>query len=155
MKRISLFVLVMLISNLSKAQNENAATTVKSKSEPLLTVIKKINKDKGAYFLFADSSIGVIKVDDKFDPANSVETILSNILSTTDLGYKKIGEKTFVIVYKKQPIKNVDKLNQYTFNENGISYVALEDTVIKSEVRVLKGMVFNQKDNSPLEGVTI
>jgi TonB-linked SusC/RagA family outer membrane protein len=61
-----------------------------------------LNKAKGVYFLFAQSSFAGIPVTPPLMSSNvSIEKILSQLLRNTGLYYRKVDDQTFVILDKK------------------------------------------------------
>jgi iron complex outermembrane recepter protein len=66
--------------------------------QPLLSILKQLNESKGIYFLFSDKSFGEILVKPVTNNNRPVEQILEELLQSTGLGYKKINDKTFVVI---------------------------------------------------------
>ena len=150
-----LAVFFLFFSPLLKAQETKKEATIQYST--LLEAVKKLNKEKGVYFLFSDSSIGLKKVNAAYDIQKSAEQIIRQILKGTGLTFKQTGEKTFVILEEKKPVANSDKAEG--------SGSALEGTVAGAtqisyaftgkSVQVVTGQVFNAKDNTPLENVSV
>jgi iron complex outermembrane receptor protein len=65
---------------------------------PLLSILRQLNESKGIYFLFSDKSFGEIPVKQITNNNRPVEQILEELLLSTGLGYKKINDRTFVII---------------------------------------------------------
>ena len=71
--------------------------------KPLLEVLIQLNHTRGAYFLFSQPEIGKMPVTPP-DPGShaTIEKILSRLLRSTGLSYKKVDEQTFVILRRKK-----------------------------------------------------
>ncbi|MDF2193385.1 SusC/RagA family TonB-linked outer membrane protein [Paraflavitalea sp. CAU 1676] len=76
-----------------------------SSKQPLFKVLKELNKTKGVYFLFSDESLGEKLVNPAKKDHADVEKILNQILENTGLRYKKVNDKTFVILPSKETAK--------------------------------------------------
>lgn len=73
----------------------------------LLEVLIALNKAKGVYFLFSQPSLGKTPVNTPTLSSNlSIEKILGQVLKNTGLYFKKVDERTFVILNKKAPEGN-------------------------------------------------
>ena len=66
--------------------------------QPLLSILKQLNQSKGIYFLFSDKSFGERLVKPIGNINRPVDQILEELLQSTGLGYKKVNDKTFVII---------------------------------------------------------
>src|SRR5580765_2902365 len=73
--------------------------------QKLLTVLKQLNETKGVYFLFSEQSLGSKMVNPVETSEENVEKILTQVLKNTGLKFKKINEKTFVILSKDERSK--------------------------------------------------
>ncbi len=73
-----------------------------SQKQPLFKVLKDLNKTKGVYFLFADESLGDRLVNPAKKDHADIEKILNQVLENTGLKYKKVNDKTFVILAAKE-----------------------------------------------------
>lgn len=128
----------------SVESGRSAIRTTTDSNQPtasLVTVLKRLNQEKGIYFLFTDPSIGTTSVPDP-DYRKQTETILDEITRFAGLEYKKIADNTFVIKSTTRTKTNADE-KLYAF-----------DQVAAEEIQV-KGKVFNAKDNTPLENVSV
>ena len=128
----------------SVESGRSAIRTTTDSNQPtasLGTVLKRLNQEKGIYFLFTDPSIGTTSVPDP-DYRKQTETILDEITRFAGLEYKKIADNTFVIKSTTRTKTNADE-KLYAF-----------DQVAAEEIQV-KGKVFNAKDNTPLENVSV
>jgi TonB-linked SusC/RagA family outer membrane protein len=70
--------------------------------QPLIEVLTALNKSRGIYFLFSRGSIATIPVNPPvLSPGASIEKILNQVLKNTGLRYKKVDDRTFVILDKR------------------------------------------------------
>ena len=152
-KLATVFLFTALI--LSASAQVNESNQKNTETDLLLNIIKKVNRDKGVYFLFSDSTIGTRRVNQLYDNSLPVVDILNQILKGTGLSYKKVGEKTFVIIDDRKVSRPIEQLTNVTFNENGISIVPDLDSSFSGKKIIIKGEVINTKDNLPLEGVSV
>src|SRR5689334_22550318 len=84
-----------------KSLHAGVATPAKDTTiarQPLLSILKQLNQSKGIYFLFSEKSFGEVLVSPVINYNRPVEQILDELLQPTGLGYKKINDKTFVII---------------------------------------------------------
>ena len=72
----------------------------KNQKQNLFSVLKDLNKTRGVFFLFSDSSIANKQVAVP-DMNGFIEDILGELLKNTGLKYKKISKNTFVITSDK------------------------------------------------------
>jgi TonB-linked SusC/RagA family outer membrane protein len=105
----------------------------------LMTILKKLNKEKGLFFLFTDSSIATISVTQP-NMAKNIDEIVNDITENSGLEFKKVSENTFAI-------KSSKILNNIS--------AATEKLLSNSDTIIVKGKVINSKDNTPLENVTV
>ncbi|MEP7257903.1 MAG: SusC/RagA family TonB-linked outer membrane protein [Flavitalea sp.] len=101
---------------------ENYSKDANTEKQKLFNVLKELNQVKGTFFLFSDKADGDILVSPISDYSRPVEEILEQLLRNTDLQFKKIGQKTFVILSPvKEPLQDAaaagnnesaDQLNQ-------------------------------------------
>jgi len=83
------------------------STDTTGERKPLLEVLIDLNKSKGVYFLFSQQPLGKVLVEPPVLSANMpVEKILSQILKNTGLYFKKVDDRTFVILSKRLPDKS-------------------------------------------------
>ncbi|MBS1564752.1 MAG: SusC/RagA family TonB-linked outer membrane protein, partial [Bacteroidetes bacterium] len=69
--------------------------------QKLISVLKELNRTKGIYFLFSEQSLGARMVNVVADTTATTEKLLEAILKDTGLKYKKVNDKTFVILQEK------------------------------------------------------
>ena len=74
--------------------------------QTLFTVLKELNKTKGIYFLFSEQSLGDKLVNPLEGNNDNVEKTLGQVLKNTGLKFKKINDKTFVILSEKNASDN-------------------------------------------------
>lgn len=125
--------------------NRSAVRLTNDSNQPtaaLVTVLKRLNQEKGVYFLFTDPSIGTTAVPDP-DYRKQAEAILDEITRFAGLEYKKIADNTFVI-------KSITRSKSAATEEKLYAF----DQATAEEIPV-KGKVFNAKDNTPLENVSV
>jgi TonB-linked SusC/RagA family outer membrane protein len=67
----------------------------------LFTVLKELNKQKGVYFLFSEQSLANQMVNPLGDTKEATDKILDDVLSNTGIKYKKLNDKTYVILFDK------------------------------------------------------
>lgn len=71
--------------------------------KPLMEVLIELNHAKGVYFLFSQQQIGKMLVNPPVLSSNaSVEKLLTQVLRNTGLIYKKVDDRTFVILNRKK-----------------------------------------------------
>ncbi|HXB92820.1 MAG TPA: STN domain-containing protein, partial [Puia sp.] len=80
---------------------ENNFREENAQKPTLFDVLKGLNKTKGIYFLFSEQSLGAKLVNPPEENNASVEKTLDHVLKNTGLKFKKINEKTFVILTKE------------------------------------------------------
>jgi TonB-linked SusC/RagA family outer membrane protein len=80
----------------------NKAPEEGTEKQPLFDVLKKLNKTKGVFFLFSQQSIGTLLVNPVTSYHSNMEVILDQVLENTGLKFKKVNEKTFVILPVKE-----------------------------------------------------
>jgi iron complex outermembrane receptor protein len=66
--------------------------------QPLFSILKQLNQSRGIFFLFSDKSFGEILVRPVGNNNRPVEQILEELLLSTGLKYKKVNDRTFVIL---------------------------------------------------------
>jgi len=71
--------------------------------KPLMDILIELNHTKGVYFLFSQQQIGKMLVNPPVLSSNaSVEKLLTQVLRNTGLVFKKVDERTFVILNRKK-----------------------------------------------------
>jgi len=75
--------------------------------KPLIDVLIELNKTKGVYFLFSQQPLGKVLVNPPvLSPNTSIEKVLTQVLKNTGLQFKKVDDRTFVILDKKSSGRN-------------------------------------------------
>lgn len=129
----------------TQASNKGSRETT-----PLVNALRKLNKEKGTYFLFSESSIGNILVQMP-NMKGDTEDIISSITKQAGLAFTKVSDNTYVIKMAKG--NDAAKSTAGTGITESPSLVKLED--IRAEQITITGKVLNAKDNTPLENVTV
>lgn len=111
---------------------------------PLLKVLKRLYQEKSIYFLFTDPSIGATLVPDP-DYSKLPDYILDELTKYSGLEYKKVAENTFVIKVASKARGGAEVADEKLYKL---------DQLLADEITI-KGKVFNAKDNSPLENVSV
>src|SRR5688572_19368604 len=71
--------------------------------QPLFSILKQLNQSKGIFFLFSEKSFGEVLVKPVSNSDRPVVQILEELLHSTGLKYKKVNDKTFVILAATPP----------------------------------------------------
>jgi iron complex outermembrane receptor protein len=121
------------------------ATDTTIARQPLFSILKELNQSKGIFFLFSDKSFGEIRVKSITDYNQPVEKILDDLLQFTGLKFKKINEKTFVIM-AASTVPDNGPLNKITPES--------EPKNTERKVQLVKGRVTNA-EGKPLANVSI
>lgn len=87
--------------------------------QTLFKVLKDLNKTKGVSFLYSDQSLGEKLVNPVKKDNADIEKILGQVLENTGLKYKKVSEKTFVILADKETSKADYKPVPVSFDAQG------------------------------------
>ncbi len=113
----------------------------------------ELNKAKGVYFLFSQQPLGKVLVNPPVLPSDlPVEKILSQVLRNTGLVFKKVDERTFVILNRRNPARN----NSYDFPrlQDSLSNSPDADTTTATASRTVSGKVM-AADGKSLQGVSV
>ena len=87
-------------------------------SASLISVLKKLNKEKGLFFLFTDSSISNLIVALP-NMAKNVDEIVNDITENSGLEFKKVSENTFAIKSNKSNAINTNAIDEINItNQN-------------------------------------
>jgi iron complex outermembrane receptor protein len=125
-------------------------TTVAKQS--LFSVLKQLNETRGIFFLFSKKSFGELMVTPVNDKNRTVEQILEEMLQYTLVQFKKINDKTFVIVARDKPgslpsDKNSQPTNSDKEDKNNAAPA-------EKPVQIVKGKITNP-DGKPLPNVSV
>jgi len=142
-------------SNLHKSFIHQARQLQKTdQKQKLLAVLKQLNETKGVYFLFSEQSLGSKMVNPVQASEDDVEKILTQVLKNTGLKFKKINDKTFVILSKESGnSKSGATSKSAAFNvsdeqlKNGELHVAILLDIITGKVV--------GADGNPVFGITV
>lgn len=119
---------------------------------PLLEVLTALNKTKGVYFLFTQPALGRALVNTPvLSPNTTIVKILGQVLKNTGLYFKKVDDRTFVILIKKAPDKNSN--DDPNAGLQGPSEEGADDNSATIAGRI-KGMVM-AADGKALPGVSV
>jgi iron complex outermembrane receptor protein len=121
------------------------ATDTTIAHQPLFSILKQLNQSKGIFFLFSERSFGDLLVKPVANKNRPVEQILDDLLQFTGLKYKKINDKTFVIV--AAPANSENRIK--AVNAGDDAKVAAE-----KKARLVKGRITNA-EGKPLANVSI
>jgi len=135
------------ITNLNKEEQKT------DQKEKLLTVLKQLNETKGVYFLFSEQSLGNKLVNPVETSEQNVEKILTQVLKNTGLKFKKINDKTFVILSKESNNSKSGATAQAA-NFNIAAEQLKGVSAITVPVDIITGKVIGA-DGGPLPGITI
>jgi len=134
----------------------NNQVITKNQKQNLFSVLKDLNKTRGIYFLFSDSSIANKQVAVP-DMNGFVDDILNEVLKNTGLKYKKISKNTFVITSDKPTAEKSTGGTLYNLIETpyGELIFASVKTAYYAPPRKIIGKIVSSKDGKPIEGVSI
>jgi hypothetical protein len=112
-----------------------------------------LNRARGVYFLFAQPAFGKIPVNPLvLSPSASVQKMLTQLLRKTGLYFRKVDDKTFVIL---------DKKNRNGSDRRGWASGADDSTAVENVVptpTAVAGLVTGRVtavEGKPLEGVSV
>lgn len=134
---------------------EKDKTDDNAQKETLFNVLKELNKSKGIYFLFSDQSLGekLVNPIDKEKENISVEKMLELVLRNTGLKFKKINDKTFVILSKQGGATSAAEPRMVDFAQ-GVALAGVNTSVNASPEDVVTGKVTGS-DGVGLAGVNV
>ena len=127
-----------------KIAAENAA-----QKQKLFAVLKELNEAKGVYFLFSEQSLGD-KMVNPMESSSSVEKMLMQILKNTGLTFKKVNDKTFVILSSKEQKNGTYQMS--TVNFQGLA--TGEQTSVTVPMDIVTGKV-TDGTGAPLAGISV
>jgi TonB-linked SusC/RagA family outer membrane protein len=95
-------VLLLIGFSVNPVSAQTMPATAGPARKPLMEVLIQLNHAKGVYFLFSQQQIGKTLVNPPALSSNAgVEKLLTQVLHNTGLIYKKIDDRTFVILRRK------------------------------------------------------
>ena len=139
----------------TKASVKTAAVLQKDTNadrQTLFNVLKELNKTKGVYFLFSDQFLGDRLVNKVSDTKKGIENILEEVLKGSGLKFKRVNDKTFVIVPANEKSRAGNEYLPVNFirveAENGLKTIeAVVADIVKGRVR--------SEDGSPVANVSV
>ncbi len=137
-----------------KEGGKDADSTAKAAARrPLMDLLIELNRTRGVYFLFSQQQIGQMPVNmPVISGSVSVEKILSQVLRNTGLIFKKVDERTFVILNRKKEVKVAD-----TGAVQGSAYPSDEpadEPAADARPGLISGRVAD-RDGKVLQGVSV
>jgi TonB-linked SusC/RagA family outer membrane protein len=131
--------------------NERLENVQKQK---LFTVLKQLNESKGIYFLFSEQSLADKMVNPVETSGDDIEKILTQVLKNTGLKFKKVNDKTFVILSKdnssKKEALDAKAMDLTLINE----VVTAEGSQRQASFEIITGKVVGA-DGAPMPGISI
>ena len=101
--RFFLYVLLLTGFSVNPASAQPVPATTGPFRKPLMEVLIELNHAKGVYFLFSQQQIGKTLVNPPVLSSNTgIEKLLTQVLRNTGLIYKKVDDRTFVILRRKE-----------------------------------------------------
>lgn len=134
----------------------NKQSSVQKQKQSLFVVLKDLNKTKGVFFLFGDSTIANKQVNSP-DMKGEIDDILLELLRNTGLKFRKIAKNTFVITADKSINSKADNQNLYNLVVTPLGEVrfASISSDFFAPMNRVTGKVVSGKDGSPIEGVSV
>lgn len=123
-----------------------------AQKESLFNVLKELNRTKGVYFLFSEQSLGHKLVNPLAGTEATVEKSLEQVLRNTGLKFKKVNEKTFVILSKDGG--NSAELRPVDFTQTLSIDPVSDNTANAIAVDAITGKVVGA-DGAPISGVSV
>ena len=108
---VSLLCMCLGLSGSLQAQSPASSSDTTSRTahspQSLIDVLVGLNHSRGVYFLFSQQSLAHVPVNPPIlQPDLTVEKILTQVLKNTSLEFKKIDERTFVILNRNSTLRN-------------------------------------------------
>ncbi|MBC7902444.1 MAG: SusC/RagA family TonB-linked outer membrane protein [Gemmatimonadaceae bacterium] len=132
----------------AKKQTTPAKEDTNVEKQALITVLNDLNKTKGVYFLFSDQTLGNKMVYPVKDQNLEIEKILEAVLRDSGLRFKKVNDKTFVILSEKS--KPRSSAQSSAMSEESIAADEDKATVLAS----VTGKV-TDNNGKPVSGVNV
>jgi len=134
----------------SGGENRTEESTQK---EALFKVLKELNRTRGVYFLFSEQSLGSRQVNNLPNSQDSIEKILGEVLKNTGLKFKKVNERTFVILTAGSSGTSAD-IRPVDFTQ-AFSLAPMTDNVFAvNPQEAITGKV-TASDGAPIPGVSV
>lgn len=122
--------------------------------EKLFTVLKQLNESKGIYFLFSEQSLADKMVNPVETSGDDIEKILTQVLKNTGLKFKKVNDKTFVILSKDNSSKKASLDVKPTDVTLTNEVVTAEGSQREAKFEIITGKVVGA-DGAPMPGISI
>jgi TonB-linked SusC/RagA family outer membrane protein len=123
------------------------------KKESLFTALKDLNRTKGVYFLFSEQSLGTKMVNTPTGNETSIEKALDHMLKNSGLKFRKINEKTYVIL-SKDGVTSAIEARPVNFSEM-MSIEPMADNVTNVIVADLISGKITAADGTAIAGVSV
>jgi TonB-linked SusC/RagA family outer membrane protein len=121
--------------------------------QTLFSVLKELNRTRGIYFLFSDQTFGTRIVNALPAGTGSVEKTLQQVLMNTGLKFKKVNEKTFVILSASSSTSALEA-KPVDFTENMIVSPIAENLIAAPAFAPVTGKV-QGTDGAAISGVSV
>lgn len=123
------------------------------KKEFLFTALKELNRTRGAYFLFSEQSLGTKMVNTPTGNETSIEKALDHMLKNSGLKFRKINEKTYVIL-AKDGVSSTIEARPVNFSQS-MTIEPVADNVTTVIVADLISGKITAADGTPIAGVSV
>ncbi|MEY4886253.1 MAG: hypothetical protein RL151_1562, partial [Bacteroidota bacterium] len=140
------------LSAISHSEGTHLQSSKRSPRETttLVEVLRRLNREKGTYFLFSDASIGGFPVQAP-NLKESTDKIIDELTRQAGLSFTKVSDNTFVIRGAKgTTMPEATSSASVPLSSN---FIRMED--LRAEQIIINGKVLSAKDNTPLENVTV
>lgn len=122
----------------------------KNSRSSLIEELKKLNKEKGVYFIFSDPSLNEKMVNPVSGMKEETNVILDKMLENTGLFYKKINDKTYVILSSKESGDAMPVLHNLSY----VNPIYETNAFVMDPAQIINGKVVDQ-NGTPLPSVSI
>lgn len=121
--------------------------------QTLFNVLKELNKTRGVYFLFSEQSLGSKLVNPMEGHNVNVEKVLDQVLKNTGLKFKKINDKTFVILSRNNGGTSLEP-KPVNFAQNFSGAQIMDEINNQIPATIITGKV-TAADGTPVAGVSV
>ncbi len=137
-----------------QSQEKLSAVNSSQQKQKLFNALRDLNQTKGIYFLFSDKTFGDILVDPVADTKGSAEELLDALLRETDLAFKKINTKTYLILLRRDQAKKnlTGEIVEGATGLNQTNEIGMEEAA--TAIRFIKGKVITA-EGIPLANVSV
>ncbi|GGA88371.1 SusC/RagA family TonB-linked outer membrane protein [Puia dinghuensis] len=121
----------------------------------LFKVLKELNRTRGIYFLFSEQSLGTKLVNalPAGNGSGSIEKTLEQVLRNTGLKFKKVSDKTFVILYATAG-NSASEARPVDFTRNMIISPVADNLITAPTFEPISGKIAGA-DGAPIAGVSV